>query len=218
MRWWGASPLTGEQPEPSLRCRWGGPEDGRLAPGRAPPWRSRSPCLLPAYLLAPAGWPLSLIRRLERASLPDRNPWGPCRPGSPGPQAERRAARPGLGPAAAARTNAVPRPPTWHRLQVLSLADNLLTGSLSDLSTVGSGLLAGVVVNVSRNALSEGPLPPAWHSATLQVGDGPGAESPRQSMAVLGSPWQSMAVHGRQSKAAHGSPCTGWSLPAVSDC
>lgn len=52
---------------------------------------------------------------------------------------------------------------------MLNLADNLLTGSLSDFTMPGNSVAPSLALNVSRNAFNDGPLPPAWHSATLQV-------------------------------------------------
>jgi len=68
-------------------------------------------------------------------------------------------------------------PPAWRApgafpaLEDLNLADNLLTGSLSDFTMPGSTMMASRVFNVSRNALSGGPIPEAWHSPTLHLLD-----------------------------------------------
>lgn len=47
----------------------------------------------------------------------------------------------------------------------------MLTGSLSDYTRADGGPLASVVFNVSRNLLSDSPLPASWHSSTLKVMD-----------------------------------------------
>ena len=55
--------------------------------------------------------------------------------------------------------------------RITPAADNLLTGSLADYTRADGGPLASVVFNVSRNLLSDSPLPASWHSSTLKVMD-----------------------------------------------
>ncbi len=82
-------------------------------------------------------------------------------------------------PAAAAEANCrcCPLPfqpanaPAAARALTACAADNLLTGALSDYTKADGGPLASVVFNVSRNLLSDSPLPASWHSSTLKVMD-----------------------------------------------
>lgn len=81
-------------------------------------------------------------------------------------------------------------PGAFPALQHLNLADNLLAGSLADLTRQGDGggLLPTQLFNVSRNFFSQGPIPGGWASPTLRVLDVSYNQLPGELPAQWGEP------------------------------